>query len=37
MSAKILCFAGGRLFDLIMTCCFAAAGKDDERPAIKSQ
>lgn len=35
MSAKILCFAGGRLFDLIMTCCFAAAGKDDERAGIK--
>ena len=35
MLAKILCFAGGTLFGLIMTCCFAAAGKEDERVGIK--
>ncbi len=35
MLGKILCFAGGAVFGLAITCCFVAARKDDERSGIK--
>lgn len=35
MLGKILCFLGGAIFGLVITCCFVAAGKDDERAEIK--
>lgn len=35
MLGKIICFAGGAIFGLVITCCFVAAGKDDERTGIK--
>lgn len=35
MLAKILCFAGGTIFGLVITCCFVVAGKEDERNGLK--
>ena len=35
MLAKILCFAGGTIFGLIVTCCCVAAGRADEESGIK--
>lgn len=35
MLAKILCFAGGTIFGLVITCCFVAAGRADEESGIK--
>ena len=34
MLGKILCFAGGAVFGVAITCCFVAARKD-ERSGIK--
>lgn len=35
MLGKVLCFAVGAVFGLVITCCFVAAGKADERAGIK--
>lgn len=35
MLGKILCFAGGAIFGLVITCCFVMAGKEDERNGLK--
>ena len=35
MLGKVLCFAAGAVFGLVITCCFVVAGQDDERSGIK--
>lgn len=35
MLVKFLCFTGGAVFGLVITCCFVAAGWEDERNGIK--
>lgn len=35
MIVNILCYVGGALFGLVMTCLFVAAGKEDERMGLK--
>ena len=35
MLAKILCFTGGAIFGVVITCCFVAAGKGEEESGIK--
>jgi len=35
MLVKILCFAGGAVFGLVVTCCLVAGGREDERNGIK--
>ena len=34
MLAKILCFAGGAIFGVALTCCFVVAGRSDEESGI---
>lgn len=35
MLAKILCFAGGAIFGVAITCCFVAAGRSDGESGTK--
>ena len=35
MIVKLLIFAGGALFGMVVICCLVAGGKSDERSGIK--
>ena len=35
MLAKILCFAGGAIVGVVITCCFVAAGRSDGESGTK--